>query len=403
MQLPEFKREHFPRLCQRLAEPRRFIQAVTGPRQVGKTTLVLQVMDALDVPHHYASADLPAPPEPEWIEVQWDTARREARRSGRCLLVLDEVQKVERWSEVVKGLWDADGREGLDLRVVVLGSASLLVQKGLTESLAGRFERLVLPHWSFPECVACFGWDIEQFVFFGGYPGAAQLIAEEERWAAYVRDALIETTLSRDVLLLNPVQKPALLRRLFGAACAYGGQILSYQKLVGQLQDAGNTTTLAHYQRLFEAAHLLVGLQKWRGLSTPARASSPKWLPLDTALMTASARRSFEDWRADHRAWGRLVEVAVGAHIVNSGLTEGIGVYYWRERNDEVDFVVERGGALWGIEVKSGPAKEPYRGHAAFSRRYPGARTFVVGPDGVPLDEFLRQPILASLGERAGA
>jgi predicted AAA+ superfamily ATPase len=397
MQLPEFKREAFVQLCRRLAEPRRFLQALTGPRQVGKTTLVLQVVNDLGLPYHYVSADLPAPPGPEWVAVHWDQARRTAGQSGTCVLVLDEVQKVDRWSEVVKAHWDEDAREGRDVRVVLLGSAALMVQHGLAESLAGRFELLTLPHWSFAECEACFGWDLDRYLYFGGYPGAATLAGEEDRWAAHVRDALIETTLSRDVLMLNPVHKPALLRRMFATACAYGGQILSYQKLVGQLQDAGNTTTLAHYQRLFEAAHLLVGVPKWHGLSTPVRASSPKWLPLNTALMTAASRRSFDAWRENHEAWGRLVEVAVGAHIVNTGHHDGLAVHYWREGNDEVDFVVVRNGVLWAIEVKSGPAKDPFRGLKVFARRYPGTRTLLVGPGGVPLQEFLCRPIGATL------
>jgi hypothetical protein len=397
MQLPEFARESFGPLRRRLAEPRAFLQAVTGPRQVGKTTLVLQVITDLGLPYHYASADLPAPPGPEWVAVHWEEARRRAG-SGPGILVLDEVQKVERWSEVVKALWDEDARAGVDLRVVVLGSASLLVQRGLAESLAGRFERWILPHWSFRECEACFGWPLDRYLYFGGYPGAATLAGDEDRWAAHVRDALIETTLSRDVLLLNPVHKPALLRRLFATACAYGGQVLSYQKLVGQLQDAGNTTTLAHYQRLFEDAHLLMGLPKWHGLSTPARASSPKWLPLNTALMTATSRRPFAAWRSDHEAWGRLVEVAVGAHIVNSGVGEGLGVHYWREGNAEVDFVVARGRAVWAIEVKSTPAKDPLRGLAAFAKRYPGVRAHLVGPAGIPLEEFLGKPVATTLG-----
>ncbi len=398
MELPVFKRELFAELRRRLAGPRRFLQALTGPRQVGKTTLVLQVIEDLTLPGHYASADLPSPPGPEWVAVQWEEARRMARRSGASVLVLDELQKVERWSEVVKALWDEDTREGTDVRVVVLGSAALLVQKGLAESLAGRFERLVMTHWSWTECQTCFGWDLDQYLFFGGYPGASALIAEEERWAAYVRDSLVETTLSRDVLLLNQVHKPALLRRLFGLACAYGGQILSYQKLVGQLQDAGNTTTLANYQRLLEAAHVLAGLPKWHGLSTPLRASSPKWLPLNTALMTATSRLPLSAWRSAHERWGRLVEVAVGAHIVNTGTDTGIEVYYWRERGAEVDYVLSREGRLWAIEVKSGPTKDPMHGMKAFLARHPAATAIVVGPGGMPLGDFLGQPIDATLG-----
>ena len=216
-------------LLDRLREPRRFIQVVSGARQVGKTTLVRQVMDRLSSPARYASADEPGLRGREWIVQQWEAARLLAARAdgGGALLALDEIHKIDGWSETVKGLWDADARDEVPLKVVLMASSPLLIQRGLTESLAGRFEVLRLPHWSLAEMRDAFGWSLDQYLFFGAYPGAAPLRTEPERWARYVLDALIEPTIARDVLLGSRVDKPALLRRLFELGCLYSGQILS--------------------------------------------------------------------------------------------------------------------------------------------------------------------------------
>ena len=262
----------------RLGEQRRFIQVVAGPRQVGKTTLVGQVLDRLTVPNVFVSADEPSRSDGAWLAAQWDRARIASREAGGAgaVLVLDEVQKIPAWSETVKRLWDEDSRARRRLRVVVLGSAPLLMQRGLTESLAGRFEIVHLPHWSYAEMHAAFGFTLEQYLYFGGYPGAAPLIADPPRWRRYLLDSLIETTIARDVLLMTRVDKPALLRRLFELGCRYSGQVLSYTKMLGQLQDAGNTTTLAHYLELLAGAGMLTGLPKYAGQTVRQRGSSPK-------------------------------------------------------------------------------------------------------------------------------
>jgi len=251
-----YSRPQAGKLARRLAERRRFIQTVAGPRQAGKTTLVQQVIEGSGLAARYASADEPTLRGADWIGQQWEAARLAARDAGRrgAVLVLDEVQKIPGWSETVKRLWDEDTRAKRPLKVVLLGSAPLLVQRGLTESLAGRFELLHLPHWSFAEMQAAFGWSLDQYLFYGGYPGAAPLARDHARWVRYIMDALIETTISRDVLLLSRVDKPALLRRLFELGCRYSGQVLSYTKMLGQLQDAGNATTLAHYLDLLAGA-----------------------------------------------------------------------------------------------------------------------------------------------------
>jgi hypothetical protein len=385
-----FTREHTQRLESRLLEPRRFIQIVLGPRQVGKTTLVRQVLADLGDKAIYASADGPPLAGSVWIETQWDRARRLAAENGSAVLALDEVQKVERWSEAVKQLWDEDSAAGTNLHVVLLGSAPLLMQRGLTESLAGRFETIPVSHWSFAEMEAAFGWTVDQYLYFGGYPGAAPLIDEPQRWADYVRDSLIETTVARDILQMTRVDKPALLRRVFELGCAYSGQILSYQKMQGQLQDAGNTTTLAHYLDLLSAAGMLGKLEKYAGEKVRTRASSPKLQVLNTALMSVSSGRSFEEARNDSVFWGRLVESCVGAHLLNSAYPSGAEVTYWRSRNREVDFIVERGRRRVAIEVGSAKGKGALPGIEAFKKEFGETKTLLVGRQGVPLEEFLR-------------
>jgi len=373
-------------------EPRRFIQVLAGPRQVGKTTLVRQIAESIAIPSHYASADDPGLRDDVWLEQQWNTARALARgNSAGAILVLDEVQKIGRWSEAVKRLWDEDSGTGVNLRVVVLGSAPLLVQRGVTESLAGRFEIIRLTHWSFAEMQEAFGWELDQYIFFGGYPGAAPLISDENRWSDYIRDSLIETTISRDVLLLTRVDKPALLRRLFQLACVYSGQILSLTKIQGELQDAGNVTTLAHYLELLRGAGMVTGLQKFSGASVRRRASSPKLQVFNTALMSTQTGLTFAEGQANSSWWGRLVESAVGAHLANNELLGRAEVFYWREGQYEVDFVVRTGEKLTAIEVKSGPSAARQPGMAAFLKKHPGARAILVGPGGIPIEEYLRQ------------
>ncbi|HHQ41051.1 MAG TPA: ATP-binding protein [Chromatiales bacterium] len=387
-----YRRPQAAVLERRLREPRRFIQVIAGPRQVGKTTLVRQVTAALGLPTVHASADEPTLRGPGWLAQQWEAARHAAARHGTAVLALDEVQKVQGWAERVKRLWDEDSAAGRDVRVVLLGSAPLLVRHGLTESLAGRFETIRLPHWSYREMREAFGFTLEAYLHFGGYPGAAALAQEPDRWARYVRDALIETTVARDILLLEPVRKPALLRRLFELCCRHSGQILSFNKMLGQLQDAGNTTTLAHYLDLLEAAGMAAGLQKHAGHHARRRASSPKLQVYNTALMTATLDLRPEDVARDPALRGRLVESAVGAHLLNGALETGFAVRYWRERGREVDFVLEHRGRLLAIEVKAGLAAGARSGIDAFLDLHPDARPLLVGGEGIPLEDFLLEP-----------
>lgn len=384
-----YRRPIFDTLLARLNEPPSRLQIVSGPRQVGKTTVVRQALEAIDRPGHYASADDPALRDPAWLEAQWEVGRRLAESgAGGAVLAIDEAQKVPGWAEIAKRLWDEDRAAGTPLRVVLLGSAALLVQRGLSESLAGRFELIRAPHWSFAEMRDAFGFDLDRFIYFGGYPGAADLIEDEQRWAAYVLDSIVETTVSRDLLLLTRVDKPALLRSLFRLVCDYSGQVVSYQKLTGQLQDAGNTTTLAHYLDLLAGAGLAVGLEKYSPTKVRRRRSTPKLLALDTALVSATSGLTFAESRADPAHWGRLVETAVGAHLWATRDPRA-ELLYWRDRGKEVDFVLARGPHLTAIEVKSGRRRDSLPGLAAFDRAHGPARKLLIGADGTPLQAFL--------------
>ncbi len=390
-----FERVQTGVLHQRLMEPRRFIQVVAGARQVGKTTMVGQVLSRLDFPTQFASADDPTLGDKSWLATQWDRARLAANGGGKsgAVLALDEVQKIPGWAETVKRLWDEDTRAKRPLKLVLMGSAPLLVQQGLTESLAGRFEVLHLPHWSYAEMREAFGFTLDQFLYFGGYPGAASLIGEPPRWRRYLLDSLIETTLSRDVLLMTRVDKPALLRRLFELSCRYSGQVLSYTKMLGQLQDAGNTTTLAHYLNLLAGAGMLMGVQKYAGKALRQKGSIPKLQVLNTALMTSQSGLSPEEAGVDKEFRGRLIESAVGAHLANAAACGECELFYWRERNHEVDFVVRAGRVIVSLEVKSGRAPNILPGQEAFVEAFKPTRSLLVGGKGIPLDEFLSSPV----------
>ena len=389
-----FERAALRLIQQRMDEPRQFMQALLGPRQVGKTTLVRQLLPKLKIPFFFCSADDTAAASTAWLRAQWEAARLQMRSTGaeESVLVIDEIQKIQHWSETVKAEWDRDTFQNTSLKVILLGSARLLIQQGLSESLAGRFEVVYMPHWSLSEMEAAFGFSTEQFVWFGGYPGAAALVSDEERWRNYLRESIVETTLSRDVLQLARVDKPALLRRLFELGSIYSGQILSYTKILGQLQDSGNTATLAHYQTLLDAAGLLGALENYHRLPIRSRASIPKWQVYNSALMSAQSGQLFSSVRQKPEVWGRWVEAAVGAHLINAAACRECQVFYWRERDVEVDFVVERFGRTIGIEVKSG-GMGATKGMLAFSRSFQPDKMLLVGDRGLPLEAFLKMPV----------
>jgi uncharacterized protein len=371
-------------------EPRKFIQVLSGPRQVGKTTLINKLWKESKLPWHFVSADGVANTNTQWIEQQWEAAREKLKTedASEIILAIDEIQKIGNWSETIKKLWDADTRNDRPIKVILLGSSRLLLQQGLTESLAGRFESTYMGHWSFQEMKKTFGWSAKQYAWFGGYPGPAHMIDDEPRWKKYLDDSLIESSISKDILMLTRVDKPALMHKLFELGCAYSGQILSFTKMLGQLHDAGNTSTLSHYLNLLDTAGLLAGIEKYSTEKLTQRGSSPKFQVHNTALISAQDGHSFAEITAKPERWGRIVESAVGAHLLNHSLTERFKLYYWRHRNDEVAFVMERKGTLIGLEVKSG-ASARLGGMETFAKTFNPKKTFLIGSDGMPWEEFL--------------
>lgn len=386
-----FERAHLQKLKKRVVEPRKFIQVLLGPRQVGKTTLATQLTEKLDIGFYFVSADSVAATDSTWIRQQWEIARTKMDQENApdFLLIIDEIQKVGNWSEVTKLLWDTDTRARRNLKVILLGSSRLLLQSGLTESLAGRFEVSYIGHWSFSEMQQAFGWNATQFVWFGGYPGSAALIQDEKRWKEYICNSLIETSISKDILMLTRIDKPVMMRRLFEIGCTYSGQILSFTKIMGQLAESGNTTTLSHYLQLLDTAGLLAGIEKYAKDIIRKRASSPKFQVHNTALISAQRNEFLNEILLRPEDWGRCVESAVGAHLINYSHAENFKVYYWREGNDEIDFVIETKGKIIGIEVKSGTGKQTSSA-TAFQKKIKPEKILLVGNAGLPLDEFLK-------------
>ena len=379
------KRPIFQELVQRIKEPRKFIPVLLGPRQVGKTTLALMLEETLSLPCTYVSADTATLEDLAWIQISWEAARQKTKKEG--LLIIDEVQKIPHWSEIVKKLWDEDSKNELNLKVIILGSSPWLMQKGLSESLTGRFEILPITHWSYSEMSDIFDWDVERYFYFGGYPGPANFANEKQinRWLNYINDSLIETTISRDILLMTQVNKPILLRRLFQLGCIYSSQILSYQKMLGQLHEAGNTTTLSHYLDLLAGAGLLMGIEKYAKNQLRTKSSSPKFQVMNTALMSALSGKTFEEAKMDTQFWGHLVESSVGAHLANQIRGTQIELYYWREGNREVDFVLKKGHSLTAIEVKSSMSYEKHSGLEAFDKLFHPTKIFLLFQNRIPL------------------
>jgi predicted AAA+ superfamily ATPase len=389
-----FQRPHFKELSKRLKEPKSFIQVLLGPRQVGKSTVAEQVLSQIGLPFHFVSADGVSNANAVWLEQQWEVARQKHKQLGAesIIFAVDEVQKIQNWSETVKANWDADKRNQIPIKLLLLGSSRLLLQQGLTESLMGRYELIYMGHWSLAEMEDAFGLTPKQYVWFGAYPGSASLMEDERRWKKYVLDALIEPAISRDILSLTRVDKPALLRRLFEMGCTFSGQTLAFNKILGQLQDAGNTTTLAHYLNLLDSAGLLGGLEKFAGDIIRQRQSSPKFMVHNTALISAQLPEMFAEATVNPEQWGRLIESTVGAHLINHARQSDFQVFAWREGNHEVDFVLKIRGKIVAIEVKSGaPRGTGYMsGMESFKKKFHPDKLLLVGADGLPWEAFLK-------------
>lgn len=385
-----YKRAQFDILSQRISEPRGRIQVISGPRQVGKSTMVKQVLAETDTPYLSVSADNTGSTDNSWIGEMWETARAKMKVSGskEYLLVIDEVHKLKNWSEAIKKEWDSDTRNDINIKVILLGSSRLLLKDGLTESLAGRYELIRMPHWSYSEMHDAFGMDIEKYIYFGGYPGGASYINDERRWSRYIKDSIIAPAIERDVLTTKTVYKPQLMRQLFNLGCAYSGKELSLNKMVGQLQDAGNVTTLASYLNTLDESRLLCGLQKYAQDEARKYNSVPKLMVYNTALLSAQMNTTFENTLTTPSVWGRWVESAVGSYLLNEADEYDYKLYYWREKDNEVDFIIEQGGHCIAIEVKSG-RRSNNEGMGLFRAKFHPQHSFIVGTDGIPVEEFL--------------
>lgn len=379
----------------RVEEPRRFIQVIMGPRQVGKSTVIKQVLNDIDIPYRFFAADGIPDYNSAWISECWQTVRLLAETTHKdYILVIDEVQKINNWSEQVKKLWDEDTFYNRNIKVVLLGSSRILLKKGLSESLAGRFEEIRMAQWSFPEVRDCFGLNVNEYLFYGGYPGAIPLISSPRRFEEYIQSSIIESSINRDILNDTPINKPALLKQSFELASAYSGKILSYTKLIGQLQDAGNTTTLAHYLNLLNESCLVRGLQKYTNDMARTRGSIPKFQVYDNSFKDIYLPLSFEEVRFQPTIWGNVFESGIGAYIVCQAFLYRIEVFYWRDKDLEVDFVLRNKEKLIAIEVKSNSLSHT-RGLEEFSKRFKPYRSLIVGEGGLTAEEFLTLPLIS--------
>jgi predicted AAA+ superfamily ATPase len=385
-----FQRTVLHDIKERVFESRKFIQVLVGPRQVGKTTLIKQLLQQISIEYSFITADDLFTPDNMWISREWNKCRLRLQQQGNkeFLFIIDEVQKVQNWSEVVKKEWDADSFSDTNIKVILLGSSRLLIQKGLTESLAGRFELINVTHWSFDEMRNAFGWNLDQFIYYGGFPGSANLIDDEERWKLYVLNSLVETSISKDILMMTRIDKPILLKRLFEIGTRYSSQILSLTKVQGELNESGNLTTLSDYLVLLKEAGLLSGLEKYSYEIIRKRASKPKFQVHNNALLSVGQTASLKDLRNEHDKWGRYAESAVGAHLINSGLKYRFNVYYWNNGSYEVDYVIEKDNKIIALEVKSGQSSVN-KGLALFDKEFHPKGLFIIGTNGIPFEDFL--------------
>lgn len=383
-----YERSFVTTLSDRLRESRRFIQVVIGPRQTGKSTGVSQALGKLSAPVVEYAFDRPRDRRSAKLEEIWGQAREMLGSSPEVILSLDEIQKVPDWSSTVKFLWDEDTRRGNNIKVVATGSSALTLRGGMAESLKGRFEEIASTQWTLAECRDAFGYSLDDFLFFGGYPGAAALKDEPDRWFAYMHDSIIEPTITQDVLEMETVKKPALLRALFEIGAMYSAREISYRKLLGQLDDRGNTEVISHYLDLLSHAGLLSGLRKYDEKPLRSKSSSPRLLVHDTSLMTAASEEDAEALFANPAQKGHLIETAAGAYLLERSRQERFSVRWWRDRNDEVDFVITKGRKRTAIEVKGGHTRRT-KGLGAFVEKYPGTYVLIVGAESCPLEEFL--------------
>lgn len=384
-----YKRAEYHKIKSRLEEDRKFIQVVTGARQIGKSTVVKQVLKDIELPYQFFSADNVPASNTAWISNCWVAVRslKENNAWDCVILVIDEIQKIANWSEAVKKEWDDDTFNDCNIKVLLLGSSRVLLEKGLSESLAGRFEEIRMSHWGYKEMKDCFGLSLNQYIFYGGYPGATSLIGDNDRFEQYIQSSIIDATINKDILMDTPISKPALLRQTFELGSAYSGNILSLNKMLGSLQDAGNTSTLASYINLLNESGLLCGLQKYSIDMSRRKASIPKFQVYNNALKMVYNPLTFEQAIMDRKTWGHIFESAIGAYLVSQAFVHRFNVYYWRERNDEVDFILQKKSSLVAIEVKSNAEKRT-EGLEKFKQMFNPKSSFIVGDGGISAEDF---------------
>lgn len=389
-----YKRSEYQTIKSRLEEPRRFIQVIVGPRQVGKSTVVKQVLNDIESPYLFYSADDVPASDRAWIADCWGAARslKDSRKHSEFILVIDEIQKIANWSEIIKKEWDSDTFHDCDIKVLLLGSSRVLLEKGLSESLAGRFEEIRMSHWSYTEMRDAFNISLSEYMYYGAYPGAVPLIGDYERFQQYIQSAIIDSTINKDILMDSPVGKPALLRQTFELGAAYSGELLSLNKMLGTLQDAGNTSTLLSYLNLLNDSGLLCGLQKFSIDMARRRASIPKLQVYNNALKLAYLNTSFENALTDRRLWGRIFESGIGTYLINQAFKHRFEVFYWRDRNMEVDYILKKGNSVVAIEVKSN-SEQRTEGLNVFRQKFFPERAFIVGEGGIAPEEFLTMDI----------
>jgi uncharacterized protein len=387
----KIERANKKELLTRIKTSRGLIQVVVGARQIGKTTLIQQVLDDIKQASISVTADDVSENQTFWINQQWEAARIQLQESKSKFLILaiDEIQKIHHWSEAVKKNWDADTKNSVDIRLILSGSSKLLIQNGLTESLAGRFELIKMTHWSFTEMQEAFDFTEDQYAYFGAYPGSADMIKNEARWNSYIKDSLIETTISKDILMLTRIDKPALLKQLFELSCAYSTQELSYTKIMGQLQNAGNTTTLSNYITLLDSAQLVTSLNKYSGSQTMQRNSTPKFQVYNNAFYSVYSKTNFKDANKNPALWGRWIESIIGTHLINSATQHDMQLFYWRKGNDEVDFILQHEKKIIAIEVKSGNRMKS-SGLEKANQIYHFYKIILVGIDGLDWKKFIQ-------------
>lgn len=390
----EYKRPQFSAVLERMNEPRKFIQVLAGPRQVGKSTLIDQVLEECTLPHYLYNADGVDENDTDWIRRVWESARTQmdTKQQTEAILVIDEIQKIKRWSEIVKREWDADTRNRRQLKLFLLGSSRLMLRKGLTESLAGRFELIRLGHWTLQEMEDAFGLTLDEWIYYGGYPGSASLIKDMRRWRKYIKESLVAPAIEKDIIMTSNIYKPALMKQLFELGCSYSAELLSLTKALGQLQDAGNITTLSSYLNILNQCNLLGGLQKYANDDARRYQSVPKFQVYNNALLTAYRGTTYDKDRIDPQIWGRWVESAVGGYLLGGAEDGGYKVYYWRERSDEVDYIVASQGTAIALEVKSG-RRGMNSGLPKFCENFHPKRALVIGTDGIPFKEFFQMKI----------